>query len=58
MLVGHQNNNLSLWVRKSKNKSIDHQSKETCVEESNHISLFCESTMSRALNFCFLSTLL
>ena len=49
---------LSLRVGRSKNKNIDHQGKETCAYKSNHISLVCDSTMSRAVNFCFLSGLL
>ena len=41
-----------------KNKDIDHQGKETCAYKSDHISLLHDSTMSSALNFCFLSGLL
>ena len=47
---------LSFWVDTSKNKSIDHQVKETCAQvtyETDHICVLCHSTMSNALNFCF-----
>ena len=49
---------LSLRVGRSKNKNTDHQGKETCAYKKDHISLLCDSTMSSALNFCFLSVLL
>ena len=52
---------LSFRVSTSKNKNVDHQAKETCAirsvqgtYETNHISLLCDSTMSNALNICFL----
>ena len=48
-------------VSTSKTKIIDHQVKETwviistqVVYETNHISLFSDSRMSSAQNFCFL----
>ena len=48
-------------VSTSKTKNIDHQVKETwviistqVVYETNHISLFSDSRMSSAQNFCFL----
>ena len=37
----------------SKNKNTDNQGKESCVNESDQISLLRDSTMSSALNFCF-----
>ena len=53
--------NLSFWVDTSKNGNIDHRVKETCAiistqvtYEIDHISLFQDSTISSALNFCFL----
>ena len=49
---------LDLEFGTSKNKNIDHRSKENCTHESDHISLLRESMMSGALNFCFLSILL
>ena len=49
---------LSLRVGTSKNKNIDHWDRETSDNESYLISLLCDSTISRALNFCFLCTLL
>ena len=49
---------LSLRVDTSKNRNINHLGKKTCVYKSNYISLPCDSMMSSALNFCFLSTLL
>ena len=48
---------LSLKFTTSKNENIDHQGKETCAYENNHIFLLCDSTVSFALNFCF-STLM
>ena len=47
---------LTLGVGTSKNKNIG--GKETCVYESDHISLLCYLTMSSVLKFCFLSTLI
>ena len=47
----------NLGFSTSKNKNIDHQGKENCAYESDHISLLCNSMMPSALNFCFLSTL-
>ena len=44
---------LSFMVGTFKTKNID-QVKETCVIITDHISLFSDSTMSSALNFCFL----
>ena len=44
-----------------KNKNIDHRVKETCEQvpyETDHIFVLCHSTMSSALNFCFLWILL
>ena len=49
---------LSLRVDASKNKNIDHRGKETCAYKNDHISSLCDSTMSSAVNFCFLSILL
>ena len=49
---------LSLRVGTFKNKNIDHWDRETSDNESYLISLLCDSTISRALNFCFLCTLL
>ena len=40
-----------------KNTNIDHRIKETCEQvpyETDHIFVLCHSTMSSALNFCFL----
>ena len=64
--ISRQNNNNSKsWVGISKNKNIDHRVKETCTimstqiaYEIHHISVLCHSTMSGALNFCFLCILL
>ena len=62
-LVGWQNNNNNPKFQDytSKNKNADYQVKETCAirsikvtYETNHIFLFRDSTMSNALNFCFL----
>lgn len=39
-------------------KNIDHQGKEICAYESDHISLLYDSTVPSVLNFCFLSILL
>ena len=49
---------LGLRVGISKNENIDHQGKENCANESDHISLCCDSVLSSALNFYLLSTLL
>ena len=56
---------LTLRVGTSKNENIDHQVKKPCAimstqvtNETNHISVLCHSTMSNALNFCFLCILL
>ena len=56
---------LSFRISPSKNKNDDHQVKETCgirsiqvIYETNLISLLRGSTMSNALNFCFLCILL
>ena len=56
---------VSVRVGISKNKNIDHRVKETCAivltqvtSETDHISVLCHSTMSGALNFCFLCILL
>ena len=49
---------LSLRVGTSKNKNIDHRGIETCAYKSDFISLLCDSTMSSAINLCFLSVLL
>ena len=49
---------LRFRVCKSGNKNTDHRRKETCSYQNDHISLFCDSTMSSVLNFCFLSILL
>ena len=45
-------------ISTSKNKNIDHQDKEICSDERNHISLLCDLMILSALIFCFLSTLL
>ena len=45
-------------VARSKNKNTDHQGKEICAYKKDHISLLCDSRISSALNFCFLSVLL
>ena len=54
---------LSIRVSTSKNENIDHQDKETSTMiskqvtyETDKISLPCDSTLSSALNFCFLCT--
>ena len=56
---------LSFRVSTSKNKNADHRVEETCAiwsiqvtYETDQISLLRDSTMSNALNFCFLSILL
>ena len=49
---------LTLMISTSKNKNIDHQDKEICSDERNHISLLCDLMILSALIFCFLSTLL
>ena len=49
---------LSLRVGKTKNRNIDHRRKESYAKESDHIFFCCDSTISSALNFCFLYTLL
>ena len=49
---------LNLRVGTSKNKNIDHRGKKDCANESDHISFLRYSTMSSALNFCFISILL
>ena len=56
---------LSFRVGTSNNKNIDHRVKETCsimstqvTEGTDHISVLCHSTMSTALNICFLCILL
>ena len=49
---------LNLGFGTSKNKNVDHGVKEDCAYESDHISLFHDSAMPSALNFCFLSILL
>ena len=49
---------LGLRVGRSKNKNTDYQGKETCAYKKDHISFLCDSTMSSALNICFLSVLL
>ena len=54
-----ENNNNDLKFKgTSKNKNIDHRGKKDCANESDHISFLRDSTMSSALNFCFLSILL
>ena len=57
----NNNNNISFWVGTSKNKNTDHRVKEICAimsaqvrYETDHTYLFRDSTMSSALNFCFL----
>ena len=57
-LVSRQNNKtiFGLKVGTSKNKNIDHRSRETSDNESNLISSLHDSTMSSVLNFCFLYT--
>ena len=56
---------LSFRVGIFKNKYFDHQIKETCAimstqvtYEIDHVSLLKDSTISSALNFCFLCILL
>ena len=56
---------LSFRVGTSKNKNTDDRVKETCATvsiqftyETDHISLLGDSTMSNALNICFLCILL
>ena len=56
---------LSYRVGTSKNKNTDDRVKETCATvsiqftyETDHISLLGDSTMSNALNICFLCILL
>ena len=56
---------LNFRVSTSKNKNADHRVKGTCAicsiqvtYETEHISLFRDSTMSSPLNICFLCVLL
>ena len=63
-LVSRIKINLGFWVDTSKNKNIDHGVGETCAITStqitceiDHISLLQDSTISSALNFCFLCIL-
>ena len=51
---------LSFRISTFKNKNADHRVKETCAirsvqvtYETNHIFLLRDSTMSKALKFCF-----
>ena len=55
---------LSFWVGTSENKNIDNRVQETCAimptkvtYEIDHISLLRDSTIPRALKFCFLCIL-
>ena len=55
---------LSFRVGMSKNKNTDHRINGTCAimsiqvtYKTNHVSLLCDSTLSNALNFCFLCIL-
>ena len=43
----------SLRAGTSKNKNIGHRGKEICAYKSDQIFLYCDSTMSSVLNFCF-----
>ena len=49
---------LSVRVGVYKNTNIGHRGKEACANKSKHISFPCDSTVSNALNFCFLYILL